>query len=297
MTLYRVRHLTRYRYEAPVVHAHHVAHMRLSSSAFQRVLSSDVTTTPAVSWDSSVLDYHGNQQDLFEILGDHDLLEVIATSEVEPLPRRTPEQLLACHMTWEETRVGSGARFSSPDDYSYDSPLVRTHADLLNYATSSFTHQRPIVEAIGELNQRIFSEFTYDPLATDVSTPLAEVLREKRGVCQDFAHLAIGCLRSLGLAARYVSGYVETAPPPGRPRLVGADASHAWAEVYVPELGWLEFDPTNAVFPGTTYVRVAQGRDFGDVSPLKGVVLGGGHHTLTVEVDMIPVPDSSADLL
>jgi transglutaminase-like putative cysteine protease len=159
---------------------------------------------------------------------------------------------------------------------------------LAEYAAPIFTPGRPFVDAVGELSERIFREFKYEPLATDVSTPLAQVLRERRGVCQDFAQLAVGCLRSLGLAGRYVSGYLETDAPPGRPKLVGADASHAWASAFLPTLGWIDFDPTNAVFPGERHVTVAWGRDFSDVSPLRGIVLGGGQHSLAVAVDVTP---------
>jgi transglutaminase-like putative cysteine protease len=146
-----------------------------------------------------------------------------------------------------------------------------------------------LVEGVRELNQRIFQEFKYDQTATNVSTPLRQVLRERRGVCQDFAHLAVGCLRSLGLAARYVSGYLETRPPPGTPRLVGADASHAWASVLLPGGQWLDLDPTNNVLPEERHITVAWGRDFSDVSPLRGVVLGGGHHQVHVSVDTAPL--------
>ncbi len=292
MTLYRLRHLTRYEYEAPVVHAHHVARMRPRTSGWQRVENTKLEVIPTPTLVTSIRDYAGNEQDLFEILQDHHVLEVTATSEVEPHPRFEAGRLEEHRLAWEQARLEPQAAFSAITDYSFDSPLVRAHADLRSYAISSFPAHRPIVEAINDLNLRIFEEFSYDPSATDVSTPLAEVLREKRGVCQDFAHVAIGCLRTLGLAARYVSGYLETTPPPGRPRVVGADASHAWAEVHVPGLGWLEFDPTNAVLPGISYIRLAHGRDFSDVSPLKGVVLGGGHHTLTVEVDMARIDES-----
>jgi transglutaminase-like putative cysteine protease len=159
---------------------------------------------------------------------------------------------------------------------------------LLDYAVPIFTRKRPIVEAVLELNHRIHTEFKYDPSATDISTPLGQVMREKRGVCQDFAHVAIGVLRSVGLPARYVSGYLETTPPAGRERLIGADASHAWASTFVPGFGWLDFDPTNDVVTSERHITVAWGRDFSDVSPLKGVVLGGGRHTLSVGVDVEP---------
>ena len=171
-------------------------------------------------------------------------------------------------------------------EFCFDSPLVRSHRSLREYAEQSFALGRPLRDAIIELNERIHADFKYEPAATDVSTPLAQVMRDRRGVCQDFAQVAVGCLRSMGLPARYVSGYLETQPPPGQPKLVGADASHAWASVYVPNFGWLDFDPTNALLPELRHVTVAWGRDFSDVSPLNGVVFGGGRHSLRVAVDV-----------
>ena len=172
--------------------------------------------------------------------------------------------------------------------YSFDSPCVRRDDRLASYAAMSFTPGRPLLEAALDLTSRIFHEFKYDPTATSVSTPTMEVFEKRRGVCQDFAHLEIGCLRSLGLAARYVSGYLLTDPRPGQPRLVGADASHAWLSVFCPGHGWVDLDPTNNVIPSMRHVTVAWGRDYGDVCPIKGVFLGGGSHWMTVAVDVVP---------
>jgi transglutaminase-like putative cysteine protease len=223
---------------------------------------------------------------LLELLSDHEVLEVTSSSIVEIAPR--PEPPLQGGISWDETaeRLRAAGALVSAVEYCFDSPLVRAHPLLAAYAQPTFSPGRPLVAAIVEFTKKIFDEFKYETTATDVSTPLAQVLRERRGVCQDFAHLAVGCLRSLGLAARYVSGYLETKPPPGKPRLVGADASHAWASAYVPGHGWLDFDPTNNVLPGLDHVTVAWGRDFSDVSPLKGVVLGGGAHRVSVSVDV-----------
>jgi transglutaminase-like putative cysteine protease len=183
-------------------------------------------------------------------------------------------------------RLEADTTLLSAREFVFDSPLVRAHPSLAAYAEPTFRPGRPIVEAILELNHRIETEFAYDPSATDISTPLAQVLRQRRGVCQDFAHVAVGCLRSMGLAARYVSGYLETMPPPGMPRLVGADASHAWASVFLPDFGWLDLDPTNDLLPSGRHIVVGWGRDFSDISPLIGVVLGGGQHRLTIGVDV-----------
>ena len=229
---------------------------------------------------------------LIELLTEHDVLEVTSSSVVEIAPRPAPST--GPRISWEETaeRLHSAGALVSALEYCFDSPLVRAHPMLAAYAESAFSPGRPLIDAVIEFNHKIFEEFTYETTATDVSTPLAQVFRQRRGVCQDFAHVAIGCLRSLGLAARYVSGYLETKPPPGKVRLVGADASHAWASVYVPGFGWLDFDPTNDVFPDLGHVTVAWGRDFSDVSPLKGVVLGGGSHQVTVSVDVERVADA-----
>ena len=170
-----------------------------------------------------------------------------------------------------------------------DSPFVKRDPALADYARETFAPGRSLIEAVAELNRRIFEEFSYDPHFTTLATPLEVVLAERRGVCQDFAHLGLGCLRTLGLAARYVSGYLETLPPAGQPRLEGADASHAWLAVWVPGAGWAEFDPTNGLMPGSRHITLAWGRDYGDVAPLKGVTSGGGAHTLTVGVDVLPL--------
>jgi transglutaminase-like putative cysteine protease len=173
--------------------------------------------------------------------------------------------------------------------FTFDSPLVKASADLAAYAAESFTPRRPIVAAVLDLSRRIHADFLFDPTATTVSTPLPEVLALRRGVCQDFAHLATGCLRSLGLAARYVSGYLLTLPPPGKPRLTGSDASHAWVAIHTGNGGWFDFDPTNDLVPSLEHITLSWGRDYSDVCPIKGVFVGGGQHGLSVHVDVAPV--------
>ena len=288
MSVYRVRHVTRYVYEAPVVHAHHHCHLRPRQFDWQGVAKHDLDVVPSAAVRRSV-DYFGNQIHVLEVASDHEVLDVVSSSVVEVAPR--PEVPPAGGLAWDEVarRFRSVGAPLSALEFAFDSPLVRAHPLLAAYAEPVFPAGRPIVEAVRQFCRKIFDEFQYETRVTDVSTPLGQVLRERRGVCQDFAHVAIGCLRSLGLAARYVSGYLETLPPAGKPRLVGADASHAWASVFVPGYGWLDFDPTNDVLPGVRHVTVAWGRDFSDVSPLKGVVLGGGTHRVTVSVDVEPV--------
>jgi len=287
MRRYRVSHTTRYVYESPVLHATHTLHLEPRSLPHQRVLESRITITPSEAALQGGRDYFGNGRHFVEILTPHDVLEVKSESRIEVAPPQL-ELTPATRLSWEKVReqLERDRGLLAAREFCFDSPLVRSHRRLAEYAAPTFTPGRPFVDAIGELSERIFSEFKYEPEATDVSTPLAQVLRERRGVCQDFAQLAVGCLRSLGLAGRYVSGYLETEPPKGRPKLVGADASHAWASAFLPTLGWVDFDPTNAIFPGERHLTLAWGRDFSDVSPLCGIVLGGGDHSLAVAVDV-----------
>lgn len=287
---YRIVHKTTYDYESMVLHGRHIAHQRIRSTERQSVKKSVLSVNPQPAWRRSGVDYYGNETDELELLRPHDRLEVSVTSLVHVHPPATNYNLLLFQQSWEEVRdrLASDPTCRVVREFCFDSPLVRRHPTLASYASETFTPGRPLHQAIVELNSRIFREFKYEPLATDVSTPLATVMRQRRGVCQDFAHVAVGVLRSLGIAARYVSGYLETRPPPGKPRLVGADASHAWASVFVPDWGWLDFDPTNDVLPSERHIVVGWGRDFSDVSPLKGIVLGGGRHVVSVSVDVAP---------
>jgi transglutaminase-like putative cysteine protease len=262
--------------------------MRPRTLGNQRVTRCEITTEPASIAAHHYLDYFGNHVDSFEVFGSHETLKVVTTSDVEVNPNPISESLTLFHTSWENVVSQLDGNLSQLDvqEFRLASPVIRPFAALRDYAARTFVPGKPLVTAVLELNRRIHEEFKYDTAATDESTPLALFLEEKRGVCQDFAHLAVGCLRSLGLAARYVSGYLETVPPPGRERLVGADASHAWASAYVPDLGWLDFDPTNNVLPSDRHITVGWGRDFSDVSPLKGVVLGGASHGVSVGVDV-----------
>jgi transglutaminase-like putative cysteine protease len=200
-----------------------------------------------------------------------------------PDPKATPPWEHALHVLRQERDPETLDAYQ----YAFDSPYIRLGADLAAYAAPSFPTGRPLLDAALDLTRRIHADYRYDPTATTTATPLEKVMELRRGVCQDFAHLQIGCLRSLGLAARYVSGYLLTNPPPGRPRLVGADASHAWLSVYCPGSGWIDLDPTNNQIPHDNHILVAWGRDYEDVSPVNGVVLGGGKHYVTVAVDVV----------
>ena len=194
------------------------------------------------------------------------------------------------HLAWEEVRQRLQTDLDSEilelRQYILDSPMVPTMPDLRTYAERSFSKGRPLLEAVEDLTTRLYADFTYDPNFTTIATPLTDVIQHRRGVCQDFAHLGIGCLRALGLAARYVSGYIETDPPPDQEPLAGADASHAWFSVYLPQMGWVDSDPTNNQIPTDQHITIAWGRDYSDVTPLKGIMFGSGTHELSVSVDV-----------
>ena len=236
-------------------------------------------------------DYFGNQLSFFTVQEPHNRLVVEARSEVaideheKPRPELSP--------AWEEVArsLPHDGKAASLEAYQFvfESPRIRPSAEFAAYAVQSFKPGRRFAEALLDLTARIHKDFRFDSKATSVRTPPEEVLRKRCGVCQDFAHLQIACLRSLSLPARYVSGYLRTFPPPGRPRLIGADVSHAWVSSYCPAIGWLDVDPTNNVVPSCNHVTLAWGRDYGDVSPLRGLILGGRDHTLKVAVDVEPV--------
>jgi transglutaminase-like putative cysteine protease len=236
-------------------------------------------------------DYFGNQVHSFEILEPHRRLVITATSKVDL--REPPPMAVDETAAWETLRdwVRRDVRGEGLDAYqfAFDSPRVARSAELAEYAARSFVPGRCVAEAALELNGRIHADFAYDPQATTVHTPLSEAFRLRRGVCQDLAHVGIGCIRSLGLPVRYVSGYVRTRPPSGKPRLVGADASHAWFSVYCGAGGWLDLDPTNNLVPAMEHITVAWGRDYSDVVPVRGMLIGGGQHTVSVGVDVEPI--------
>ena len=288
---YRIEHRTHYLYSGPVSRCRNEAHLRPRDTDRQTCVSSELVVDPTpTSW-SDRSDFYSNPVASFVVDGPFTEMTVDASSLVDvidgdPLPATGPDWGEALDLLTNDL---------SPDmldarEFCFESPLVSTARVVREYAEPSFVAGAPLVEAVTALVERIHAEFSYDPGFTTVTTPLDEVLQHRRGVCQDFAHLAVGCVRSMGLAARYVSGYLETAPPPGVDRLVGADASHAWLSVYVPGWGWLDLDPTNDKIVGSTYVTTAWGRDYGDVSPLKGIVFGGGDfHSLDVTVDVARV--------
>lgn len=288
---YKVSHTTSYSYSETVPICHNEVHLTPRDHAHQTCAYSRLLIKPSPATMDRRIDYFGNHVNYFTVQEGHHRLSVTAVSKVEVRPVELPRA--ADTPPWEQVRdsLRSEPRreLLAASQFAFDSPFVRLLPELAEYAGPSFAPGRSLLEAVLHLTNRINTEFKYDPSATQINTPPLEVLRLRKGVCQDFAHLQIGCLRSMGLAARYVSGYLLTEPPPGQPRLVGADASHAWLSVFFPGLGWLDFDPTNDQIPSTRHVTLAWGRDYGDVCPIRGIFVGGGHHGMHVSVDVVPV--------
>jgi transglutaminase-like putative cysteine protease len=289
--IYRIFHRTTYEYKHPVSVGTHVACLKPRALPHHRLAHSELRIQPRPATRTERVDFFGNLLCFFTIQEPHRELVVEARSEVIMDGNGTPWPQLA--LPWEEA-VKVVPNDHSPAgleayQFGFESPRIRVRPEFASYALQSFTPRRPMPEALLDLTARIHKDFRFDSKATSVRTPIEEVFKKRRGVCQDFAHLQIACLRSLNLAARYVSGYLRTYPPPGQPRLVGADASHAWVSAYCPGMGWLDVDPTNNLVPSNGHVTLAWGRDYGDVSPLRGLILGGGAHKLQVGVDMEPL--------
>jgi transglutaminase-like putative cysteine protease len=286
---YKIAHNTTYNYSESVPICHNEVHLIPRDAPHQACIYNRLRVKPRPALIEHRLDYFGNRVTSFSVEQAHQKLTVSAVSRVDLAagPQIDPEQ----SAPWEDIRDALASYGDLVDTYqfAFDSPLAAGSAELAEYAAVSFTRRRPIVAAMLDLSRRIHSEFRYDPTATTVSTPLPTVMQLRRGVCQDFAHLAIGCLRSMGLAARYVSGYLLTQPAPGQPRLVGADASHAWLAVYTGNHGWIDVDPTNDVLPTIEHITLAWGRDYGDICPIRGVFVGGGQHALAVSVDVATI--------
>jgi transglutaminase-like putative cysteine protease len=288
---YRVTHQTRYAYSQPVVLCHNEARLQPRQTPQQTCLTSDVAIAPQPGARAERADFFGNRVLYFAVQEAHERLAVIATSEVDVIP--PPALDAEASPAWEQVRDGLAATADAESRMARQFVLDSTCAAALPaaaaYAAPSFPPGRPLLAAVHDLNRRIHHEFRFDPDSTTIATPVAEVLTQRHGVCQDFAHLAIACLRSLGLPARYVSGYLETEAPSGQARLQGADVSHAWFAVYAPGPGWVDFDPTNDCPCAERHLTTAWGRDYADVTPLKGVIFGGGAHTLEVSVDMVRI--------
>ena len=294
--LLRVVHETRYRYHPVVDTAHHVVHLKPASQGGQALRHYVLQIEPPPAMLREAFDVYGNTRTSFSFQSAHDRLTVVAESIVcttaDPQARDTA---LAPYLTvpWEQVRerfrYRAGAAYDSASEFLFASPYVPRDDAFTEFARTIFTPGRPLLDAAEALMAHIHTRMTFESESTEVSTPALDALRQGKGVCQDFAHIMVACCRALGLPARYVSGYMLTTPPPGQPRLIGSDASHAWASVYFPgqdaQRGrWLDFDPTNNRAPGEDYVTLATGRDFLDVSPMRGVIRGGSRHTLRVAV-------------
>ena len=292
---YQVEHETRYTHEGRVSTSRHLCCLTPRSLPLQAVHLHTLSVDPYPTDLTTRDDVFGNRVSQFSILTPYSQLRVISRSLVEVWPRWPSSGLIdpSVSPAWETVRDGGvfhpGRAYDEAAEFRGPSPYIELTSDLATFAFTSFTPGRPLLAAAIDLMHRIHDEFRFDTGATSITTPVSRVLAERGGVCQDFAHLQIACLRSLGLPARYVSGYLLTDPPPGQPRLVGADASHAWLAVWCPHYGWVDLDPTNAVLPDQRHVTTAWGRDYGDVSPLRGIVLGGSAHELFVGVSVAPI--------
>ena len=290
--IYDVTHRTLYRYSSQVAQSQHLLHMSPRAVEHQVVRQHSLVVEPAPAMRFDGFDGFGNVLVGLDIEMPHKELVISARSTIER--SAPPARNLGATTAWDELdrAIGGG---HAPVEVEVAqcrclSRLTNATLEIAAYGQQSFAAGRPVLEGAMELTRRIRHDFTFDAKATDVSTPITQVFAQRRGVCQDFAHVALACLRALRIPSRYVSGYILTRPPPGQPKLEGTDASHAWIAVWAPETGWVDFDPTNALLVRDEHVTIAYGRDYDDVSPISGVLIGGGAHTVTVGVDMTPVP-------
>lgn len=295
-SVYTVEHVTRYAYTSAVAASQHVAYLRPRELPYQHVQSHRLEIEPEPAHAIQRTDYFGNIAEHFQLLTPHVELRVSSRSVAEVQDRFTtidPARSPAWTPDGDGMRGPGGPMEPDVQQFVYSSPHAPIIPEAAAFAQSSFSSGQTMLGGALHLMHRIHQEFNFDPSATNVANPVTRVLEDRRGVCQDFAHLFVSCARSAGLAARYVSGYLLTDPPPGQPRLIGADASHAWVAVFCPEHGWVDLDPTNGVIVGQRHVTLAWGRDYGDVSPLRGVLTGGAEHTLFVGVSVIPFEEAT----
>jgi transglutaminase-like putative cysteine protease len=287
---YAVSHRTTYTYASDVAYSRLVAHLAPRATTRQRPLAFEVSLSPVPVKRFARSDYFGNTTSWFTVDEPHDVLDIVAESRVavDPIPDLAPDASLR----WESVRTS----FEFPVDpktldalqYTFDTPLTAPNEDVVAYARRSFQPGQSLLACVLDLNGRIYADFKFDKEATDTRTTVKRAFELRAGVCQDLAHVGVASLRTMGLAARYVSGYLLTHPPPGRERLVGADASHAWFSVWIPPYGWIDFDPTNDMLPSHEHITVAWGRDYGDVAPIHGIITGGSEHEVDVAVDVMP---------
>lgn len=293
--IFKVIHTTTYNYSNNITYCHNLANLKPKTFAGQELLEYQLEITPKPNNLSEATDFFGNTVTRFSIEQQHKKLVVTAKSKVKRLYKNQKSALFfeRCKSITLQQALhkmkGLSPEIIEAKQFVLDSKFIKNISEkIFNYAKISFQKDRSVFEATEELMQRIFKEFTFDASFSTVATPIDEVMDAKKGVCQDFAQLAIACLRSVGLPARYISGYIETYPPPGKEKLFGTDASHAWFSVFIPDFGWVDFDPTNNQIPKNQHIIVAYGRDYYDVPPLKGVIYGSGDSTLEVAVDIRP---------
>jgi len=292
--LYQIEHFTAYHYAEPVMLSHQQLHLTPRPLAHQQVIKHAIAITPTPTLRREFIDAFGNPVTEVAIESAHKALNIAAYTTVKLAPARRAND---ASPVWESVRDALAYRAAwhpqpailEATQFLFESPHIRVKRSLRAYASDCFAAGRPILEAATALMAKIHVEFKFDAKATTVTTPVMTFFEHKHGVCQDFTHLMISCLRSSGLAARYVSGYLMTHPALGKPRRVGADASHAWVSLFVPDAGWIDFDPTNNVMPSLEHITVGWGRDFSDVTPLRGVINGGGEQTLEVKVTVKPL--------
>ncbi len=285
---YRITHTTEYKYYGPVGLCHNIAKLLPRDTDTQECKSTEITILPRPEVLDEYEDFYGNKVIYFAIQQEHEALTVTVKSDIIKKMAANPEFNWYARAGWEEIKllIQESTEYIDARQYTATTPMTEYNTEIKNYALLSFAAGKTLLEAATDIMARIFKDFAFTPGFTTITTPATEVFKARKGVCQDFAHLAIACLKSLGLPARYVSGYVETLPPPGEEKLVGVDASHAWFSVYIPGMGWMDFDPTNNTIPGSQHVTIGWGRDYTDICPLKGVILSSGPHELQVSVDM-----------
>lgn len=304
--LLEIIHDTHYSYDPNVEIAQHFAHLKPTSLNSQQVLESEVLINPKPAWSEENLDNYGNICTFFSLQNRHSELLISAKSIIQTsnitLVGSKPAETPAWELVREYFRYHSKAKWDPASEFLFSSPFINLRPEFAEFARANFTSGRPILEAAIDLTQRIYGEFHYVSKSTDIGTPAIEALKKREGVCQDFAHILISTLRTIGIPAKYISGYILTNPPPGQARLIGGDASHAWASIYIPNVDengqlnsglWCDLDPTNNRWgygsPGEDYIHLAQGRDYADVSPIRGVIHGGSDHTLDVAVTVRPI--------
>ena len=285
---YQVTHITDYIYKSPASLCHNIMLQTPKNLPFQTVEHHEQIIDPEPQYLNKYQDFFENKAVYFSIEHTHSKLTATSKSTVTLSPPDWMEAVPQQTQPWEAVRdwLRTTDAMNDTRQFYLQSQHVEFADGVQEYALQSFTPGRPIMEAMLELNTRINTDFTFTPGFTDISTPISEVMANKKGVCQDYAHFSLACVRSIGLAARYVSGYLETIPPPGKPKLVGADASHAWIALYIPDIDWVEFDATNNLLVNDQHIRVAVGRDFADVTPLKGIIYSAGDHNMEVSVDV-----------